>query len=316
MTRVLQVGRLLPSLAETLRTAYDAPVLPDGAEGEVFLAEQGVEVEVVVTSGRAGVPSALMAALPSLGAVVNFGVGYETTDIRMARERSILVSNTPDVLTDCVADLALGLTIDLLRGLSAADRFIRRGDWVPGARFPLTRRVSGKRVGILGMGRIGRAVATRFESFGCPISYHNRREVSGTHYTYVATPAELAAGVDILVVATAGGAGTVRLVDRSVLESLGPEGYLVNIARGSIVDEDALIDLLTSGGLAGAGLDVFVDEPRVPAALLDLDNVVLLPHIASGTLETRSAMAQLTLDNLDRYLEDGTLLTPVPEVLR
>jgi len=316
MTRVLQVGRLLPALAETLRTAYDAPVLPDGPEGEAFLVEHGAKVEVVVTSGRTGVSTALMAALPSLAAVVNFGVGYDTTDTATARERNILVSNTPDVLTDCVADIALGLTLDLLRGLSAADRFVRRGDWAAGARFPLTRRVSGKRVGILGLGRIGRAIATRFESFGCPISYHNRREVAGTRYAYAATPVELAAGVDILVVATAGGAGTVRLVDRSVLEALGPESYLVNIARGSVVDEGALIELLTSGGLAGAGLDVFVAEPRVPDALLGLDNVVLLPHLASGTVETRAAMAQLTLDNLDRYLEDGTLLTPVPEVLR
>jgi len=316
MIRVLQVGQLLPSLAETLRTTYDAPVLPDGPEREAFLVEHGDKVEVVVTSGRTGVPTALMAALPSLAAIINFGVGYDTTDTRTARERNILVSNTPDVLTDCVADIALGLTLDLLRGLSAADRFIRRGDWAAGARFPLTRRVSGKRVGILGLGRIGHAIATRFESFGCPISYHNRREVAGTRYAYAATPVELAAGVDILVVATAGGAGTVRLVDRSVLESLGPEGYLVNIARGSVVDEGALIELLTSGGLAGAGLDVFVAEPRVPDALLGLDNVVLLPHLASGTVETRAAMAQLTLDNLDRYLEDGTLLTPVPEALR
>ena len=316
MTRVLQVGQLLPALAETLRTTYDAPVLPDGPERQAFLVEHGAKVEVVVTSGRTGVSTALMAALPSLAAVVNFGVGYDTTDTATARERNILVSNTPDVLTDCVADIALGLTLDLLRGLSVADRFVRRGDWAAGATFPLTRRVSGKRVGILGLGRIGRAIATRFESFGCPISYHNRREVAGTRYAYAATPVELAAGVDILVVATAGGAGMARLVDRSVLEALGPEGYLVNIARGSVVDEGALIELLTSGGLAGAGLDVFVAEPRVPDALLGLDNVVLLPHLASGTVETRAAMAQLTLDNLERYLEDGTLLTPVPEVLR
>jgi hypothetical protein len=316
MTRILQVGQLLPSLAETLWTAYDAPVLPHGPEREAFLSERGAEVEVVVTSGSAGVPTALMAALPSLAAVVNFGVGYDTTDIDTAIERDILVANTPGVLTDCVADTTLGLTLDLLRGLSAADRFVRRGDWAAGARFPLTRRVSGKRVGILGLGRIGRAIATRFESFGCPISYHNRRELADTRYTYAATPVDLAAGVDVLVIATSGGAGTSRLVDRPVLEALGPEGYLVNIARGSVVDEGALIDLLTSGGLAGAGLDVFADEPYVPEALLRLDNVVLLPHLASGTVETREAMAQLTLANLDRYLEDGTLLTPVPEVLR
>jgi lactate dehydrogenase-like 2-hydroxyacid dehydrogenase len=316
MTRVLQVGRLLPALAETLQSTYDARPLPEGPERTAFLAEHGAKVEVVVTSGSAGVPTALMAALPSLGAVVSFGVGYDKVDTATALERGILVSNTPDVLTDCVADVALGLTLDLLRGLSAADRFVRHGHWATGGTFPLTRRVSGKRVGILGLGRIGQAIATRFEGFRCPISYHNRREVEGTRYSYAASPCELAAGVDILVVATAGGSGTTRLVDRSVLEALGPDGYLVNISRGSVVDEDALVDLLTSGGLAGAGLDVFATEPRVPEALLELDNVVLLPHLASGTVETRAAMARLTLDNLDRYLDDGTLLTPVPEMLR
>jgi len=315
MTRVLQVGQLMPDLSETLRTTYDALVLPDGPDRAAFLAEHGPKVEVAVTSGRSGVPTAVMDALPALGAVVNFGVGYDTTDTATAKQRGILVSNTPDVLTDCVADIALGLSIDLLRGLGAADRFVRRGDWAAGSGFPLMRKVSGKRVGILGLGRIGRAIATRFEAFGCPVSYHSRREVAGTAYSYAATPAELAAGVDILVVATAGGSGTTHLVDREVLAALGPDGYLVNIARGSVVDEAALVDLLTTGGLAGAGLDVFADEPHVPEALLGLDNVVLLPHLASGTVETRAAMAQLTLDNLDSYLADGTVLTPVPEVL-
>lgn len=316
MTRLLQVGRLMPSLAETLHTTYDALVLPEGPGREAFLAEHGPMIEVAVTSGRAGVSTAVMNSLPSLRAVVNFGVGYDTTDTALAKERGILVANTPDVLTDCVADIALGLTIDLLRGLSASDRFVRRGDWAGGAGYPLMRKVSGKRVGILGLGRIGQAIATRFEAFGCPISYHNRREMAVLGYAYAVSPVALAAGVDILVVATAGGAETARLVDRAVLEALGPDGYLVNIARGSVVDEDALVDLLTSGGLAGAGLDVFAAEPHVPEALLELDNVVLLPHLASGTVETREAMARLTLDNLDRYLDDGTLVTPVPETLR
>jgi lactate dehydrogenase-like 2-hydroxyacid dehydrogenase len=314
MTRVLQVGPLKPSLAETLRTEHDALVLPDGTDRTAFLAEHADDVEVAVTSGRSGVDTELMTALPALRAVMNFGVGYDTTDVATAKERGILVANTPDVLTDCVADTALGLTLDLLRGLSAAERFVRRGDW-PAGQFPLMRRVSGKRVGILGLGRIGQAIATRFEAFGCPISYHSRRQVDETAYTYRATPGELAADVDILVIATAGGAGTVGLVDRAVLEALGPDGWLINIARGSVVDEDALVDLLTSGGLAGAGLDVFADEPHVPDALLGLDNVVLLPHLASGTEETRAAMEQLTLDNLESYLAHGKVLTPVPEVL-
>lgn len=314
MNRVLQVGPLKPSLAETLATTYDALVLPDGPERAAFLAEHGSSVAVAITSGRTGVGPELMRALPALGAVVNFGVGYDTTDVAQAAERGILVSNTPDVLTDCVADTALGLTIDVLRGLSAADRFVRRGAWPSEGTFPLMHRVSGKSVGILGLGRIGRAIATRFEAFGCTISYHQRTELSDVAYAYAATPRELAASVDVLVVATAGGSGTRGLVDRDVLTALGPDGYLVNIARGSVVDEDALVELLVEGRLAGAGLDVFTDEPKVPQSLVDLDNVVLLPHVGSGTVETRAAMEQLTLDNLAQFLADGTVLTPVPEV--
>ncbi|MFE6509121.1 2-hydroxyacid dehydrogenase [Nocardioides sp. NPDC057767] len=312
--RILQVGPLKPSLAATLTDRYDSLVLPEDDTRAAFLDEHGPSIGAVVTTGRTGVPADLMAQLPALGAVINFGVGYDTTDVEAAAARGVLVSNTPDVLTDCVADTAIGLAIDTLRRLSAADRFVRRGDWPLAGNFPLTRKVSGKRVGILGLGRIGRAIATRFEAFGCQVSYHSRHEVPGSPYPYAASPAELAADVDILVLATSGGSGTQHLVDRKVLEALGPEGYLVNIARGSVVDQDALVELLLEGGIAGAGLDVFADEPTVPAELMGLDNVVLLPHLASGTVETRAAMEQLTLDNLDRWLADGTVLTPVPEV--
>jgi lactate dehydrogenase-like 2-hydroxyacid dehydrogenase len=171
------------------------------------------------------------------------------------------------------------------------------------------------RVGILGLGRIGLAIARRLEGFGCAISYHSRHEVDGSPYPYLATPVALAEAVDLLVVATSGGPASTHLVDRAVLEALGSDGFLVNVARGSVVDEDALVDLLLSGGLAGAGLDVFADEPHVPQALLDLDTVVLLPHLASGTVETRAAMVRLTLDNLESWLARGELLTPVPELL-
>ncbi|MEB8337667.1 2-hydroxyacid dehydrogenase [Streptomyces endophyticus] len=313
--RILAVGSLKPSLAQTLSTTYDALVLPkEGPERDRFLTEYGGEIGVVVTSGRAGVAAELMTALPRLGAVVNFGVGYDTTDVALALERGIVVSNTPDVLTDCVADTALGLTLDVLRGLSAADRYVRAGRWPGEGPVPLARRVSGARIGVLGLGRIGRAIATRFAAMGCPISYHSRREVPGVDYAYAASPAELAASVDVLVVATSGGAATSGLVSREVLEALGPQGYLVNIARGSVVDEAALVDLLTNGGLAGAGLDVFAAEPHVPEPLLALDNVVLTPHLASGTVQTRDEMERLTLDNLTAYLAHGKLVTPVPEM--
>lgn len=310
--RVLQVGPLKPSLAETLRTTYHAHVLPDGPERQAFLAEHGAEITVAVTSGRTGVNADLMSALPKLGAVVNFGVGYDTTDIDAAAARGVAVSNTPDVLSDCVADTAVGLLIDVMRQFSAADRYLRAGRWPVDGNYPLTHKVSGARVGIIGLGRIGNAIATRLAAFGCSISYHNRNERTDSPYQYVSSPTELARQVDVLVIAAAGGSATRRLVDRDVLDALGADGYLVNIARGSVVDEEALVEALADGRLAGAGLDVFADEPNVPEALLTMDNVVLLPHVGSGTVETRAAMEALTLANLDKFLQSGELVTPVP----
>jgi lactate dehydrogenase-like 2-hydroxyacid dehydrogenase len=311
---VLHVGPLKPSLAQTLSSRYAAAELPGDAEARAaFLASDGPKVTVVVTSGRTGVDAALMGALPNLRAVVNFGVGYDTTDVGAAAARGIGVSNTPDVLTDCVADTAVGLTIDVMRQFSAADRYVRAGGWAAGTNYPLTRQVSHRRVGILGLGRIGAAIATRLTAFGCAISYHNRRPVDGSPYAYVDSAVELARRVDVLIVATAGGAGTRQLVDRDVIAALGPDAFLVNISRGSVVDQDALVEALERGRLAGAGLDVFADEPHVPAALLRMDNVVLLPHVGSGTVETRAAMEALTLRNLDEFLSTGRLVTPVPE---
>lgn len=309
---VLQVGPLKPSLNQTLVSTYGAYVLPDGPERADFLAEHGGRITVAVTSGRTGVDAELMSALPNLGAVVNFGVGYDTTDVDAAAARDIVVSNTPDVLSDCVADTAVGLLIDVMRKFSASDRYVRAGRWVTDGNYPLAHKVSGSRVGIIGLGRIGTAIATRLGAFGCTISYHNRREIEGSGYRYVGSAADLAAQVDVLIIAAAGGAGTRHLVDRAVLDALGPDGYLVNIARGSVVDEDALVEALADGRLAGAGLDVFTDEPNVPEALLGMDNVVLLPHVGSATVETRNAMEALTLANLDAYLKTGELVTPVP----
>lgn len=309
---VLQVGPLKPSLEQTLADEYAARRLPEAAaEREAFLTEHGAEVCAVVTSGRTGVDAPLMAALPNLGAVVNFGVGYDTTDVDAAATRGVGVSNTPDVLTDCVADTAVGLMIDTLRRFSAADRYVRAGRWPVDGSYPLTRQVSNSRVGIIGLGRIGSAIAMRLSAFGCSISYHNRRELAESPYTYASSPEELARGVEVLVVAAAGGDGTRGLVDRAVLEALGADGYLINVARGSVVDQDALVSALVDGRLAGAGLDVFADEPQVPEVLVGLDNVVLLPHVASGTVQTRAAMEALTLRNLDAFLATGELVTPV-----
>lgn len=309
---MLQVGPLKPSLERTLAEDYAAAVLPDSAaERADFLTRRGAEFTAAVTSGRTGVDADLMSALPNLGAVINFGVGYDTTDVAAAETRGVGVSNTPDVLTDCVADTAVGLMIDTLRQFSASDRYVRAGRWPVDGNYPLTRQVSNTRVGIIGLGRIGKAIALRLSAFGCRISYHNRHAIADSPYLYEASPLDLASNVDVLVVAAAGGEGTRGLVSREVIEELGPRGYLINIARGSVVDQDALVDALLNGKLAGAGLDVFADEPKVPEELFALNNVVLLPHVASGTEQTRAAMEALTLRNLDSFLATGKLVTPV-----
>lgn len=308
---VLQVCPLLPSLEAALASGHGAVRLADAADPAAFLKEHGGSVTAAVTSARVGVSDELMDALPNLRAIVHFGVGYETTDVARARARGIDVSNTPDVLNDCVADLAVGGLIDVMRGLSAADRYVRGGAWTPNG-FPLTTRVSGKRVGILGLGRIGRVVARRLEGFDAVVSYHSRTRAADVDLLWAASPRELAEGVDALVVTVSGGPATRGLVDAEVLGALGPRGFLVNVARGSVADEPALVKALVEGGIAGAALDVFANEPHVPPELFGLDNVVLLPHIASGTHETREAMGDLALRNLEHFLATGELLTPVP----
>ncbi len=301
---ILVVGRLEPSLEKQL-TAKHTPLR------HPVDAQQAHEVTVIVCGGRPGVDAALMDSLPALGAIVNFGAGYDAVDVDAARERGIGVSNTPDVLNDTVADTALGLTLDTMRRFSAADRYVRAGRWATEGPFPYTRDLSGSRVGILGLGRIGSAIATRLRGFDCAIAYHNRHELPGSPYRYAASPVELAASVDVLVVVTAGGPDTAHLVDRDVLQALGPDGFLINVARGSVVDQDALIEFLEAGRLAGAGLDVYAAEPDVPVRLWELDNVVLLPHMGSATARTRTAMATLAMRNLEEFLARGQLVTPV-----
>lgn len=308
---ILQVGPVNPTVASALAEEFGALRLPDGPERDAFLADYAEGIRIAVCSGRYGVDSDLMRRLPNLEVVVNFGVGYDATDVAQAKERGISISNTPDVLTECVADTALALYLDVLRQTSAADRFVRGGGWESGSSYPLTTRASGKKVGILGLGRIGKAIAARLEAFGCEIHYHNRRPVEGLDYTYHPSPSELAGAVEVLVIAAAGGPDSVGLVDAEVLAELGQGGFLINIARGTVVDERALVSALSEGRLAGAGLDVFESEPHVPAELRQLENVVLLPHVGSGTRETRAAMAELTLQNLRSYLQDSTLVTPI-----
>ncbi|MEU9795818.1 2-hydroxyacid dehydrogenase [Streptomyces sparsogenes] len=309
---VLQVCPLLSSLETALAAHHHTVRLAELPDPEAYLRDHGGEVVAAVTSARIGVSNDLMDALPALRAIVHFGVGYETTDVTRARARGIDVSNTPDVLTDCVADLAVGALIDAMRRLSAADRFVRRGAWQEGAAFPLATKVSGKRVGILGLGRIGRAIARRLEGFGTELLYCSRTPAEDVSYRRVASPAALAAACDVLVVAVSAGGATQGLVSAEVLDALGPAGYLVNVSRGSVIDEPALVKALVDGRIAGAALDVFADEPHVPEALLGLDTVVLLPHIASATHETREAMGELAFRNLHRFMTEGALATPVP----
>jgi lactate dehydrogenase-like 2-hydroxyacid dehydrogenase len=308
---VLLVGTIEPSLANAIRTKYRALQLPNGANRRAFLARHAASITAIVDGGPPGVDANLMKALPNLGAIVHHGAGYDTIDVDAARRLGIGLSNTPDVLNDTVADTAVGLMLATMRGLCRADSFVRSGRWPVDRGYPLGRDVSGSRVGILGLGRIGSAIAQRLVGFDCAIAYHNRHQVPGSPFRYVASPVELAESVDVLVIATVGGPGTKHLVDRTVLEALGPYGYVINIARGSVVDQDALVELLVARRLAGAGLDVFTEEPHVPSELFALDNVVLLPHIGGATVRSLSMMRELVLRNLDQYLSYGTLATPV-----
>lgn len=311
VNQVLRVGRFERTFEAELAARYgDIPSLPDGTAAAEFLSRCGGDFRAVISAGPRGVDVATMDGLPNLGAIVNIGAGVDAIDLGAAAARGIGVSNTPDVLSDTVADTALGLMLMTLRRFGAAERYAREGRWSVEGPFGYGRDLTGARVGILGLGRIGQAIATRVLGFGCAIAYHNRRRVDGCAYRYVESARELAAEVDVLVVATTGD-GARPLVDREVLEALGPGGYLINIARGSVVDEGALITVLAEGGLAGAGLDVFADEPNIPAALRYSDNVVVFPHIGSATERTRRAMAQLAIRNLDSYLTTGELVTPV-----
>ena len=308
---VLQIGALERSFEDELAARYEIPKLPDGPGRAQFLAQHAADIRVVLTNGHPGVDADTIAALPNLEVIVNNGAGVDSIDLAAAKRHGIGVSNTPDVLSDTVADTALGLILMTLRRFGAAERYVRAGRWTRNGQFPYARDLSGLQVGILGLGRIGSAIATRLLGFDCAIAYHNRHRIEGSPYRYAESPVELAESVDVLVVATTGDHKTRSLVDRTVLEALGPEGYLINVARGSVVDQAALVELVAGGGLAGAGLDVFVDEPNVPPELFTLDNVVLFPHIGSATARTRRAMALLAIRNLDSYLNSGKLVTPV-----
>jgi lactate dehydrogenase-like 2-hydroxyacid dehydrogenase len=270
-------------------------------------------VRAIAAGGDSKVPAALIERLPALEIISVMGVGYDGVDSAAAKARGIPVTHTPDVLNDDVADLAIGLMLCAARQLPQADRWVRDGSWAAKGNLPLQRKMSGARLGVVGMGRIGQAIATRALAFGMSIAYTTRNPRPKLPYRHVPDVVQLAAESDFLVVITPGGAGTRQLIDARVLEALGPKGILVNVARGSVVDEAALIDALERGTLGGAALDVFENEPQVPERLRALPQVVLTPHVGSATTATRQAMADLAQANLDAHFGGRPLLTPTPE---
>lgn len=305
MADLLQIGGITDTMRARLETAFTIHRLKDGG----YPAEA---ITHVATNGHDGVPPEVMAGLPNLRMISCYGVGYDAIDVRAARARGIMVTHTPNVLNAEVATTALMLMMACYRELLRDDAWVRSGDWETKGSAPLTRSVDNQTVGILGLGRIGQAIADKLAPFGTTIVYHSR-SAKDVPYRYYADLVEMARDVDCLICITPGGPSTHRIVNREVLDALGSQGTLINVSRGSVVDEAALIAALQEGRLGWAGLDVFEAEPKVPQALRDLPNVVLLPHVGSATVETRAAMGALTVDNLLQHLADGTVRTPVPE---
>lgn len=312
--RILQIGSLSghPPADAELASRYDVLQLWKATEPQAFLREHADSIEVIATSANIGCKTEVIEALPKLKAICSWGVGYDSIDIDTAQSRHILISNTPDVLNDCVADLAWGLLIASARNIGWGDRFVRENLWENKlGSLTLGTRVSGKKLGIVGLGRIGEAIARRGLGFDMNVGYHNRRARTDVPHQYFASLIELAKWSDFLVVATVGGASTRHLINEAVLRALGPKGLLINIARGSVIDEPAMVRVLAEGALGGAGLDVFDKEPKVPDALKTMNNVVLMPHVASATHETRRAMTESLLNNLESFFAKGQVLTPI-----
>jgi lactate dehydrogenase-like 2-hydroxyacid dehydrogenase len=301
---LLQLCPFSPALEAALTELFEVCRLFSLGDADGWLEAHGGDVRAIATGGHIGASNALVERLPALGIIAINGVGFDKVDLDLARSRGIRVTTTPRVLTDDVADLAVGLIIGLLRGVVPADGHVRSGQWLSGDR-PLARKVSGRTFGIVGLGQIGGALAARLSPFG-PVLYTDL-EPRDARYGFEPDLETLAARSDVLVLASSANESTYHLVDARILRALGPNGYLVNVARGSLVDEAALAEALRQGTVAGAALDVFEDEPRVPAALAALPNAVLTPHIGSATVETRQAMADLVVANLRAFREGGAL---------
>lgn len=308
--RILMVGPMHDTVMQHTAKHYEVLELWRHDNPLEILQAQGKGIEAIVTGAFHGVNTDYLDYLPDLKVVSTFGVGYDSIDTNALAQRGIQLGNTPDVLNDAVADTAVALLLAVVREVVRTDRYVREGRWPQGA-YGLTPNVSGKKVGIVGLGSIGKVIAKRLTGFDCKIAYHNRQQRDDVDYQYFSNLNDLAAWCDFLIVATVGGAQTHHLINAEVLAALGSQAYLVNIARGTVVDEEALLKALQEKTIAGAGLDVFTNEPHVPEAFYTLDNVVLMPHLASATFETREAMAQRVIDNLDAFFSTGEVISRV-----
>lgn len=307
---ILQIAPMQARLEDALRAAYTVHRWWDAPDRGALLAAVGPRLRGVATDGHHGIPAPVLAGAPILEIVASYGVGYDGIDVAACRARGIRVTNTPDVLNDAVAELAIGLMVALCRRIPQADAFTRAGRWSAGP-YGLTGELTGAHAGILGLGRIGKEIARRCQAMKMRVSYHGRKAQPFEPYAYYPALEAMAHDVDWLIVIAPGSPETRGIVSRPVLEALGPAGALVNVARGALVDEVALVDCLVTGRLGGAALDVFADEPAVPPALLGLDNVVLSPHQGSATVKTRNAMGALVLENLAAHFAGAPLPTPV-----
>ena len=307
---ILQIAPMMPHVEFALAAAYAVHRLWKADDPEALLDAEGAEIRAVATDGHHGISPEMMDALPALEIVASYGVGYDAIDAAACKARGVRVTNTPDVLNDAMAEITLGLMIALCRRIPQADAYVRQGSW-PNGNFGLTGELTGAHAGILGLGRIGKEIARRLQAMKMRVSYHGRREQPFQPYPYYADLVAMARDVDWLVVIAPGTAETSGIVSREVMEALGPTGSLVNVARGGLIDEPAMVELLGNGRLGAAALDVFVDEPRVPEALFALPNVVLSPHQGSATDKTRRAMGDLVVRNLAAHFAGDPLLTPV-----
>lgn len=311
-TEILVPVPLRDMIIEQLDEKFTLHRLWEQSDPEAYLDAVAPRVRGLANGGHHVIDAALLDRLPALEIISCFGVGYDHVDAAYAGAKGVIVTNTPDVLTDEVADAAVGLLITTLRQFPQADRFVREGKWAQGA-FPLTSSLRERTIGMVGLGRIGLAIARRLDAFDVKVVYHSRNPKNDLPYPYYSSLTKMASDTDVLIVMTPGGAGTQHMINAQVLEALGPQGVLINIARGSVVDEKALIEALKNRTILTAGLDVFEDEPNVPQDLIDMDHVVLLPHVGSGSVHTRNAMGQLVVDNLTSWFAGGGPLTPVVE---